>query len=106
MEGITLSVIVEIFKAFGFAGLVTIIWWIDAKNIRKVLDCYREDTQAAVRRYEDNVRLVTHYEALAKDLKDVVMMNTQAMTQNYQAIKTNQYCPQVRLEKKSIGEQV
>ena len=106
MEGITLSVIVEVFKAFGFAGLITVIWWIDSKNIRKVLESYREDTRAAIQRYEDNVRLVTHYETLAKDLKDVVMMNTQAMTQNYQAIKTNQYCPAVRLEKKSKGEQV
>ena len=105
MEAITLGIIIEIFKAFGFAGLITIIWWIDAKNMRKVLDCYREDTQAAVQRYDENVRLVVHYETLAKDLKDVVVMNTQAMTQNYQAIKTNQYCPAVRLEKKSKGEQ-
>jgi len=105
MEGITLSVIVEVFKAFGFAGLITVIWWIDAKNIRKLLDCYRDDTRAAVQRYEDNVRLVKHYEDLATDLKDVVIMNSQAMTQNYQAIKTNQYCPQVRLEKTAKGDQ-
>ena len=105
MEGISLSILLEVFKSFGFAGIIVVIWWIDSKNIRKILESYRDDTQAAVQRYEDNVRLVTHYEDLAGDLKDVVMMNTQAMTQNYQAIKTNQYCPQVRLEKKSKGAQ-
>ena len=105
MEGISLGILLEVFKSFGFAGIIVVIWWIDSKNIRKILESYRDDTQAAVQRYEDNVRLVTHYEDLAGDLKDVVMMNTQAMTQNYQAIKTNQYCPQVRLEKKSKGAQ-
>ena len=105
MESITLSIIVEVFKAFGFAGLITVIWWFDSKNIREILELYREDTRAAVRRYEDNVLLVTHYEDLARDLKDVVTMNTQAMMQNYSAIKTNQYCPQVRLKKKAEGEQ-
>ena len=105
MEGISLSILLEVFKSFGFAGIIVVIWWIDSKNIRKILESYRDDTRKAVQRYEDNVRLVTHYEELARDLKDVVMMNTQAMTQNYQAIKTNQYCPQVRLEKKSKGAQ-
>ena len=105
MEGISLNILLEVFKSFGFAGIIVVIWWIDSKNIRKILESYRDDTRAAVQRYEDNVRLVTHYEELARDLKDVVMMNTQAMTQNYQAIKTNQYCPQVRLEKKSKGAQ-
>ena len=105
MEGLSLSVLLEIFKSFGFAGIVVVIWWIDSKNIRKILESYREDTRAAEQRYEYNVRLVKHYEDLATDLKDVVMMNTQAMTQNYQAIKTNQYCPQVRLEKTAKGDQ-
>ena len=105
MEGISPGILLEVFKSFGFAGIIVVIWWIDSKNIRKILESYRDDTRAAIQRYEDNVRLVTHYEELARDLKDVVMMNTQAMTQNYQAIKTNQYCPQVRLEKKSKGAQ-
>lgn len=34
----------------------------------------------AVQMYEDNVKLVKNYERLANDLKEVVVMNTQAMT--------------------------
>jgi len=36
--------------------------------------------EAVVRMYECNVDLVKSYEGLARDLKDVVMMNTEAMT--------------------------
>ena len=46
------------------------------------------------------------YEDVAKDLKDVVIMNTKAMTRALDAINQNQYCPQVRLEKQAQGVQL
>lgn len=36
--------------------------------------------EAVVKMYESNVRLVEQYERTTKDLKDVVLMNTQALT--------------------------
>ena len=52
-----------------------------------------------------NVRLVEKYETIATDLKDVVIMNTQAMTKICDDIEKNQFCPMVRLEKKAQGVQ-
>ena len=62
--------------------------------------------EKVVTMYEKNVNLVEDYAALAKDLHDVVIMNTQAMTRLVDSIKTNQYCPAVRLEKKAGGPQL
>ena len=53
--------------------------------------------------YKNNFKLVEDYAHLATDLHDVVIMNTQAMTRLVDSIKTNQYCPAVRLEKKAKG---
>ena len=59
--------------------------------------------EAVVRMYENNVKLVEENEALAKDLKEVVIMNTQAMTKLAEGIDKNQFCPMVRLEKRAEG---
>ena len=59
--------------------------------------------ERVVRMYEDNVTLVKDYARLANDLHDVVIMNTQAMTRLIDSIKTNQYCPAIRLEKSARG---
>jgi len=55
--------------------------------------------ESVVKMYENNVMLVENYEKLATDLHDVVIMNTQIMQRLADEIKTNQYCPMVRLEK-------
>ena len=62
--------------------------------------------ERVVKMYEDNVILVEDYSKLATDLHDVVIMNTQAMTRLLESIRTNQYCPAIRLEKKANGVQV
>ena len=59
--------------------------------------------EEVVSMYENNVKLVEDYSKLAKDLHDVVIMNTQAMTRLIDNIKTHQYCPAIRLEKKAKG---
>jgi len=61
--------------------------------------------ESAINMYKSNVKLVDAYEDLAKDLKEVVIMNTTAMTQLGSDINRNQYCPMVRVEKKQIGVQ-
>lgn len=61
--------------------------------------------ETVVKMYENNVTLVKDYAKLAEDLHDVVIMNTQTMTRLVDCIKTNQYCPAVRLEKRAGGVQ-
>lgn len=105
MEGINLAWLFALIKEFGIVGLVIILWWVDSKKVYKILDRYKADVTEARRMYESNVKLVRAYESVAGDLKDIVVMNTQALTKLNDNIKTNQYCPQVRLEKKAKGVQ-
>ena len=62
--------------------------------------------EAVVKMYKDNVSLVEELEEIANDLKDVVIMNTQAMTRLGDNIEKNQFCPMVRLEKQAKGVQL
>lgn len=59
--------------------------------------------ESVVRMYENNVKLVEDYEALSKDLKEIIIMNTQAVTKLNDGIEQNQFCPMVRLEKAAKG---
>jgi len=61
--------------------------------------------EAVVNMYEKNVSLVEKYEKVASDLKDVIILHTQTTTTLIRDIRTNQYCPAVRLEKKAMGKQ-
>ena len=59
--------------------------------------------EKVVTMYKNNFSLVEDYSKLATDLHDVVIMNTQTMTRLVDSIKTNQYCPAVRLQKLAKG---
>lgn len=71
-----------------------------------IAEGYRRRFEKVVEMYESNVKLVEKYESVATDLKDVIIMNTQVTTELGEAIKTNQFCPMVRLEKKAQGVQL
>lgn len=58
----------------------------------------RKRFEGVVRMYEDNVALVEDYRSLAGDLKEVVIMNTQAIVGLDNDISKNQFCPLVRKE--------
>lgn len=114
METITLQGLIDILKQFGLPGAVLFMWWLSDKSHSKTLTAYRDDTivqMAALREYmaeirqmyKNNVHLLEAHEALSKDLKDVIIMNTEAMTQVCDVVKTNQFCPQVRLKKQAEG---
>jgi len=103
MEAFSLAVLVEILRSFGPFGILLVIWWVDAKSLRKVLDCYKRDMTEMRKMYESNVSLVQKYEKVAGDLQDVVIMNTQAMTKICDDVEQNQYCPMVRLQKQAEG---
>jgi len=114
MEGVNLAGIVAIFTAFGPVGLIALIWYLDMRAMRKmhqdhkdeivkILASYKEDMAETRRMYESNVRLVESYAALAGDLKDLIVLNTQCLTGLSDEIRQNQYCPMVRVEKKPIS---
>jgi len=133
MDGLSaLGTLASIFKSYGPWGMFLAIWYFETRFNRKIVNQnheitakliakYREDTMKILsdhkqfmvdqkeymkeiqRNYESNVKLVRFYEVLATQLKDVVTLNTQAMTRISDDVNRNQYCPMVRVEKKQIG---
>lgn len=80
MEAISMSILLQTFGAFGPFGVVVVIWYFDMKCMRKILARYKEDVDEIRAMYEKNVSLVKDYNSLAKDLKDVIILNTQQIT--------------------------
>lgn len=114
MDGLSSLALLQIGAQFGIAGLVLVLWFLTDRSKERLIQQYREDTQAALelqkqhmaeirRMYESNVRLVEAYESVAKDLRDVVIVNTQIMQEVRDDVRNNQYCPHVRLEKRAGG---
>lgn len=115
MEAIaSLQPFIKVLAEFGIPGLVICMWWYDIRAMRKsneshraeiaaILAQYQSDMAEQRRMYEANAELVRQYEGLAKDLKDVIMLNTQAFTRLDDDIRSNQFCPAVRLEKQAPG---
>jgi hypothetical protein len=110
------SHIIELVKAFGLPGLVLIIWWIDRRTIEGILNMYRDATakkdvdndqrmNEMRAMYENNVDLVKITQRLATDHKDVLLMVSQVMQKVCDDIRSNQYCPNVRLKKDAKGVQ-
>ena len=102
METINLIGFFEIFKNFGLVGLIIVLWWMDQKKVYKILDKYKADMAEQRRMYESNVSLVKDYQSVAGDLKDVVIINTQAMTTLSEQIRQNEFCPMQRVNKKKV----
>lgn len=121
MESVSLSLVFDVLKNFGPIGLIAVMWWVDNRNMRKIMDenkryndeiltGYRRDMSEIRNMYENNVHLVDRYvelardyKSLTKDLKDAYILNTQAFQRLSDDVEGNQYCPQVRLEKKAQG---
>ena len=102
MESIGLVGLFEIIKNFGIVGLVIMLWWLDQKKVYKILDKYTTDMAEQRRMYESNVSLVKDYESIAGDLKDMVIITTQAITKLSDEIRQNEYCPMQRVNKKKV----
>jgi hypothetical protein len=118
---------VQLIGQLGLAGLVLVLWVFsdrgrardiavsrkDAADLlekyrddtQRILTAYREDASEARRYYQTNVTLVESYLALAKDLKDIVVLNTQVWTRTFDAVASNQYCPLNRVDKDAKGPQ-
>jgi hypothetical protein len=104
MDGLSVGTLIEVGKYFGLPGIILVIWYLSSRDNNKLLRSYREDTkeilarykddvEATKRMYENNVELVKIGLALQKDLKEIVMLNTQKWQQAHDAIATQQFCP-------------
>ncbi|MCF6246906.1 MAG: hypothetical protein L3J69_06040 [Desulfobacula sp.] len=72
--------IIETVLSFGAIGIILVIWFFDKQQVDKTLSQYREDMLEQRKMYENNAELVKQYKSLAGDLKDIIILNTQAMT--------------------------
>jgi hypothetical protein len=63
-----------------------VLWYFSTRSNNQTLQQYRQDMQRMERMYRNNVHLVEGYVSLSSDLKDIVIMNTQAMTRAYDSM--------------------
>jgi len=115
-SAISIGKIMAALSEYGPFSLVIIFWFFDIRTMRRMAEEYRKEITDILTRHEDymremrsmydsNVRLVEAFNRVAGDFRDVVIMNTQGFQKIYDAINANQYCPQVRLEKRAKGAQ-
>ena len=82
----------------GPIGLVLILGFFAQREIEKkttkyesqitvILAQYQKDMLEQRKMYEDNVELVKQYQSLAGDLKDIIVMNTTALTRLVEKIE-------------------
>ena len=111
-DPLTISQIVSLGAALQIGGpilAVLVIWWIDRRDIQKILKmntelmiAYREDTVKAMQlfenKYDNNILLVKSWERMSMDQKDVIITNTQALTRLADTLKYNRLCPNIKVE--------
>lgn len=114
MDGIiSFGVLGQILQAYGPFGIIVVVWYFDIREMRKQNKQYVKDMSDVMNKhekymdeirvmYKNNVKLVEGYEALAGDLKEIIVMNTEIITKQTEAIRQNQFCPSQRVEKKQI----
>lgn len=102
MDSITVSGILKVLADFGTVGLIIYLWWADNKRIWQVMDQYKSDMHEQRKMYEANVSLCRDFASITKDLRDIVTLNVQTMTEVNDAVKQNQFCPLVRVDTKKM----
>jgi len=92
MEAIGMASTLKLLGNFGVLGLVIFLWWYDNHQTRKIVACHKKDLSKILDRYEgdmaemremykSNVELVKDYKSIAGDLKEIVVMNIQGLTE-------------------------
>ena len=102
MDSFSLSNIFKIAGDFGLVGLILFLWWLDNRRIWAVMDQYKNDMAEQRKMYEANVSLCRDFASIAKDLRDIVTLNIQKMTEVDDAIRQNQFCPLVRVDAQKV----
>lgn len=113
MDSFSLGAVLKILADFGIVGLVIFLWWSDNKRIWEVIEKHSKDTQSIMDRYQRdmeeqremyraNASLCRDFSSIAGDLRDIVTLNIQKMTEVDNAVRQNQFCPLIRVDKKKI----
>ncbi len=119
METITIPSVVAILQGWGPFGIIILLWWLDTRNLFKIvevnrvdtqqlmedrrketsgiLDSYRSDVESVREMYRNNVKLVEGYEKLCGDLHDLVVLNISKLGILTEKIEQNEFCPIRRL---------
>ena len=90
MDGASATSLIDIvsnFSSFGITGVLAVLCWTSIKDNQKTLAVYRQDMAEWRRMYENNVELVKKSNNIAEDLKEIIIMNTQAFTRLEETIK-------------------
>ena len=114
MDIVPLPTIVKVIEIFGPVGLIALIWYLDTRNFakiiedrrqetEKILQTYRSDVDAVKEMYRNNVKLVEAYEAVCRDMHDLIVLNVERLSVMTEKIDQNEYCPLQRLRKVKIG---
>jgi O-acetylhomoserine/O-acetylserine sulfhydrylase-like pyridoxal-dependent enzyme len=112
----SLAALTKLVADLGLVGLVIYMWWSDNKRIittneehkkdmAAVLTQYNKDMTEQREMYRSNVSLTRDFASIAGDLRNIVSLNIQKLTQVDDAIRGNLFCPMMRIRsKKSVGE--
>jgi hypothetical protein len=106
METVSLGSVLKLVGDFGMVGLVIFLWWSDNKRIWAVLAQYKQDMVEQREMYISNVSLCKDFSGIASDLRAIVVLNIQKMTEVADAVNQNQFCPLVRLDQKKFSRLV
>lgn len=90
--------IIKMFLNLGLGGVILLLAYFAKQKlddasakyetyINNILAQYREDMLDQRKMYDSNVELVKQYQSLAGDLKDIIIMNTTAMTKLVERIE-------------------
>ena len=111
MTPFDLGGVLKILSDFGILGLVIFMWWSDNKRIWTVIDQHKEDIAKILDKYQTDMKeqrdmykahdlLCQDFTNVTKDLREIVTLNIQAMTECKDAVNQNQFCPVIRISKK------
>lgn len=104
MDSIGLTTVLKILGDFGIVGLVIFLWWQDNRRTDSILNQYKNDMTEQRKMYEANVSLCKDFSSVAKDLRDIVTLNIQKMTEVDDAVRQNQFCPLVRVDERKVKQ--
>jgi len=102
LESVSLGTVLKILGEFGTIGLIIYLWWTDNRRIWAVMDRYKQDMDEQRKMYESNVSLCRDFASITRDLREIVTLNIQSMTEVSDAVKQNQFCPLVRIDTKKM----
>lgn len=114
MESFGIKVMVDLMQAFGLPGLLFIVWHFDRQRYDELLRKHDKEMAGQNERtlsflvemrgmYDSNVELVKTCQKQQAEGHDLLVLVAQSLQRMQDDIRGNQYCPNVRLKKDSVG---